>query len=280
MNDERVKSEGVRAKKELIAAVFARAATNYKHIKYFWPLGRLLVERAAISPGSDVLDIACGRGASLFPAAEAVGPTGRVVGIDISAPMAEQTETEIGRRGLLNAHARQMDAEHLDFPDASFDCVLCGFALAFFPRLERALDEFVRVLKPGGRLAASTWGDDDPRWNWYGEMCKAYGIGVKMMTQNLDTPSEIRAALLQAGFTDIQIITETYDMIYESEEEWWMMRWSISGRATLEQLEPEVLARFKAEAFERMQAIKQPDGFHDLLEAHFAIATKPLPMGS
>src|SRR5687768_13477137 len=165
MNDERDKSGGEKAKKELIAAVFARAASNYERIKYFWPLGQLLVKRAAISPGLSVLDIACGRGASLFPAAEAVGLTGRVVGVDISAPMAEQTETEIGRRGLLNVHARQMDAEHLEFPDASFDCVLCGFALGFFPRLEQALDEFVRVLKPGGRLATSTWGDEDPRWN-------------------------------------------------------------------------------------------------------------------
>ena len=279
MDDAHDKSEMDRIKKELIASVFARAASNYERIKYFWPLGQLLVKKATISAGSKVLDIACGRGAVLFPAAEAVGPTGSVVGVDISAPMAEQTESEIGRRGLLNAHARQMDAEHLDFPDATFDCVLCGFALGFFPRLEHALDEFVRVLQPGGRLAASTWGDEDPSWNWYGEMCKAYGIGVKMMTQNLDTPNEIQAALRGAGFTGIEISTETYDMVYADEEEWWMMRWSISGRATLEQMEPEALARFKAEAFERMQAIKQPDGFHDQLEAHFAIATKPLSIG-
>ena len=102
------------------------------------------------------------------------------------------------------------------------------------------------------------------------------GCSTLLLTQNLDTANEIQAALLGAGFTGTQISTETYDMVYESEEEWWMMRWSISGRATLEQMEPDVLARFKAEAFERMQAIKQPDGFHDQLEAHFAIADKPL----
>ena len=279
MNDEREKSGEESAKKELIAAVFARAASNYERIKYFWPMGRLLVEKAAIPPGADVLDVACGRGAALFPAAEQVGPTGHVIGVDLSAPMAEQTDAEIERRGLSNASARQMDAERLEFPDASFDYVLCGFALAFFPRLERALEEFSRVLKPGGRLAASTWGDEDPHWHWYGDMCAAYGIGVKMLTQSLDTPDELRVALQRSGFTDIQVSTVPFDMIYADEEEWWMTKWSISGRATLEQMEPAVLARFKAEAFEHMQAIKQSDGFHEQLQAHFAIASKSAPTG-
>jgi len=54
---------------------------------------------------------------------------------------------EISQRGLANAQIRQMDAEHLDFPESSFEVVLCGFALFFFPQLDRALAEFGRVLK-------------------------------------------------------------------------------------------------------------------------------------
>lgn len=50
-----------------------------------------------------------------------------------------------------------MDAEHLDFPDATFDRVLCGFGVMFFPNQNRALGEFRRVMKPGGRVAVSTW---------------------------------------------------------------------------------------------------------------------------
>jgi ubiquinone/menaquinone biosynthesis C-methylase UbiE len=275
MSDEHEISEAQRAKKELIAAVFARAASGYEHIKYFWPLGRLLVGKTKIPPGANVLDVACGRGALLFPAAEQVGPTGHVVGIDLSAPMAAQTNAEIQQRGLLNAYARQMDAEYLDFPDASFDNVLCGFSLPFFPRLERALAEFLRVLKSGGRLAASTWGDEDPRWDWYNDMCTAYGIGVKLQTQALATPGELQGALQAAGFADIQMSTELYDTIYADEEEWWANKWSISGRATLEQMDPATLARFKATAFERIQVLKESDGFHQELQANFAHAVKP-----
>jgi ubiquinone/menaquinone biosynthesis C-methylase UbiE len=236
MSDEKGKSEAERARKELIAGVYDRAAPTYELIKYFWPLGRRLVEKAAIAPGAQVLDIACGRGAVLFSAAEQVGPMERVTGIDLSASMADQTDAEIRRRGLLNAHARQMDAENLEFSDASFDCVLCGFSLFFFPRLERALAGFGRVLKSGGRLAVSTWGDDDPRWGWYGDMCTAYGVGVKTRTQMLNTPDELQGALQAAGFADVQVTTELFDTVYADEEEWWITMWSLSGRATLEQL--------------------------------------------
>jgi len=263
-------------RKKKIAEVFARAAPSYARIQYFWALGQRLVEKAEIPNGAHVLDVACGRGAVLFPAADVVGPTGQVIGIDISEPMAEETSAEIKRRGLTNARARQMDAEALDFPYASFDFVTCGFSLAFFPHLQTALAEFRRVLKPGGRVAATTWGDDeDPRWAWYGDLCAATVPSVKLMTQSLGTPEEIEAAFRAARFANINVSTELFDMVYESEDEWWNMRWSISGRATLEQMPPDVLARFRDESFTRMQSIKEPDGFHDLLQVHYLTATSP-----
>jgi len=70
--------------------------------------------------------------------------------------MVAATNSEIVRRHVQNAEARQMDAIALGFPSGSFDCVLCGFALFFIPELARALSEFHRVLRLGGRLAVST----------------------------------------------------------------------------------------------------------------------------
>ncbi|MGE5462125.1 MAG: class I SAM-dependent methyltransferase [Syntrophothermus sp.] len=116
------------------------------------------MELAQISNGARILDIATGRGAVLFPAAEAVGEQGHVTGIDLSKEMVEETRREIQGRNLKNVDLKIMDSEHLEFPDGSFDLVFCSFAIFFFPQLERALSEMMRVLKPGGRIAVSTWG--------------------------------------------------------------------------------------------------------------------------
>ena len=255
-------------KKDTLQGVFTRSASSYEHIRYFPIYGQWLVDTAQISEGSIVLDVACGRGAVLFPAAQRVGAKGKVIGIDLAEGMARETQMEIQRRGLVQAEARQMDAENLDFPDSCFDVVLCGFSLQFFPHLDRALNEFRRVLKPNGMVAVTTWGDtDDPRWNWYDDLRTTYQANVKLGSNSLDKPEAIEKWFSEAGFNDIQIITKELDMVYRDEEEWWNVEWSISGRAGLEKISPAALDRFKAECFEKIQSQREADGFHFQLSA-------------
>lgn len=261
-------------KKDILQGVFTRSASSYEHIRYFPIFGEWLVETAQIPEGSKVLDVACGRGAVMFPAAERVGSSGQVIGIDLAEGMARETQMEIQRRGLKQAEARQMDGENLTFPDSSFDFVLCGFSLQFFPHLEQALSEFRRVLKPGGHIAVTTWGADDERWDWFEDLRKAYGASISLGSQSLDKPEAIQGWFSQASFVDIQISTKEIDMVYLDEEEWWNMVWSISGRAGLEKLSPENLERLRTEAFEKVQTQKQADGFHYRLEAFCTIAGK------
>ena len=262
------------SKKDILQGVFTRSASTYEHIRYFPIFGEWLVETAQIPKESKVLDVACGRGAVLFTAAERVGPNGHVIGIDLAEGMARETQMEIQRRGLKQAEARQMDAENLVFPDSSFDFVLCGFSLQFFPHLEQALSEFRRVLKPAGRIAVTTWGADDERWDWFEDLRTVYSASISLGSQSLDKPEEIQGWFSQAGFINIQISTKEIDMVYLDEEEWWNMVWSISGRAGLEKLSPEDLKRLKTEAFEKVQTQKQEDGFHYRLEAFCTVAGK------
>jgi ubiquinone/menaquinone biosynthesis C-methylase UbiE len=261
-------------KKDTLQGVFTRSASSYAQVRYFPIFGQWLVEMAQIPEGATVLDIACGRGAVLFPAAERVGPGGRVIGIDLAEGMARETQSEIQRRGLMQAEARQMDAEHLTFPDSSFDFVLCGFALQFFPHLEQALSEFKRVVKADGHIAVTTWGRDDERWDWYNGLRDVYGAVVKLGSQSLDKPEEIKRWFSQAGFVDIKIDTKELDMVYQDEEEWWNLAWSLSSRAGLEKLSPEDVERLKTETFEKIQAQKEADGFHEQLEAFCTVARK------
>ena len=75
-------------KKDTLQGVFTRSASSYEQIRYFPIFGQWLVDTAQIPEGSTVLDVACGRGAVLFPAAQLVGPNGKVIGIDLAEGMA------------------------------------------------------------------------------------------------------------------------------------------------------------------------------------------------
>jgi ubiquinone/menaquinone biosynthesis C-methylase UbiE len=263
--------------KESIASFFDRASQRgYGNLSYFPVFGERLVNAGRVKRGASVLDVACGRGAVLFHAAARAGDIGKVIGIDLSDEMVNQTNAVLLERGMNKAIVFRMDSEHLEFPDSSFDVVFCGFALFFFSNLPRALSEFRRVLKPGGTLAVTTWSAaTDPAWTWYEEHRAAYGATLKLTNQLLDTPEDIHRALSGAGFVDVHTQIEEYDWVVPNEETWWEAMWSISPGAALEKLEPHIVEQFKTEAFEKMRPMKRADGFHRTLQVNLATCIKP-----
>ena len=121
---------------------------------------RLLVP-AELTPGESVLDVGCGTGSLAIVAAQQVGPTGRVVGIDPSPEMIDRAKSK-ARRRKVDVDFEVAWAQALPFPDASFDVVLSTVMLHHIPRAGRedALREVRRVLKPTGRLVAIDFGVD------------------------------------------------------------------------------------------------------------------------
>ncbi len=100
----------------------------------FWArYGQRTVERLVLPPGARVLDVACGTGASALPAAEAVGPTGRVTGVDLAERLLARGREKAMQRGLTNIELLQADMTTLGYPDASFDAVLCVFGISLSP---------------------------------------------------------------------------------------------------------------------------------------------------
>ena len=118
-----------------------------------------LLDAAALSPGERVLDVACGAGLVTFPAARQVGPGGSVVGVDISGRMVEDAARRAEADGIADVSFARMDAEALDLPDGAFDVALCALGLMYMPDPEFAGAEMRRVLRPGGRMVLSTWGE-------------------------------------------------------------------------------------------------------------------------
>jgi ubiquinone/menaquinone biosynthesis C-methylase UbiE len=284
-------SSDVTERKHGVAGIFGRAASTYDQVgpRFFSHFGRRLVTLAQIPSGAKVLDVATGRGAVLFSAAEVVGPQGHVTGIDLSEMMIQENREAIKRLGLQNVEAREMDAEYLEFPDESFDCVLCSFAIFFFPQLDRALSEMRRVLKPNGRIAVTTWGTRDEQWKWFKELIETYLPSESEPEQICDpqstskpifnTPEGLEAILASAGFVNIRVVSESTEFIYADEEQWWSTLWSHGMRADLEAIQEKTgqdgLKRFQKDAFEGIRIIKKTDGIHQLFSVLFGLAFKP-----
>jgi O-methyltransferase / aklanonic acid methyltransferase len=253
--------------KEQIAGLYHRVAAAYGHVgpNIFAYAGQHLVEHIGLAEGAYVLDVGTGRGANLFPAAEAVG-------------MVQETSAEIKRRNLPHVSVRQMDAEHLTFPDASFDAVLCGFAIFLFPDLEQALSEFFRVLCPGGKVGITIAQDLDTLSHWYGERISDYHARYHFPLHagggEGSNYAELPHYLTHAGFSDVQLHQEQADFVYADAQEWWDSRWTHGTRYSLEQMAPEVLTQFKDEVFARLAQEAQSHGIHETLRLQYILAGK------
>lgn len=268
------------ARKRATVGVFDRAASTYDRVgpRFFAHYGQRLAEKARIGPGAIVLDVAAGRGAIMYPAAHRVGPRGRVIGIDLSPEMVQRTAVEIRDGGWHNIGMLQMDAEELHFPDASFDSVLCGFSLWFFPRPQQALAEFLRVLKPGCQVALSTWSQDCPTVSWSLRTGRDYlppQQKARPIPPHFDTAPVLEAALRQAGFEDVQITAEDAEFAYSSDEELWQSLWSHGIRRFFEQIEESALLAVKADVLKKAQVFRTSDGFRTPMRALFAVGNKP-----
>jgi SAM-dependent methyltransferase len=102
--------------------------------------------------GEDVLDVGCGAGMDTLIAAQMVGPTGSVTGIDVTPEMAAKARRSVTVMGLETVTIVEGSAEQLPFPDASFDVVISNGVIDLIPDKDAVFSEIVRVLRPGGRI--------------------------------------------------------------------------------------------------------------------------------
>jgi ubiquinone/menaquinone biosynthesis C-methylase UbiE len=244
----------------------------------FWDyFGRRTIELASLPIGSRVLDVCCGTGASALPAAEAVGPAGHVIGVDLAKQLLELARTKAIRKNLGNVEFEVGDMLSMRFPPASFDAVMCVFGIFFVPDMAKAVGEFWSRVRPGGKLAVTTWAS-----NFCKPASDAFWRSIKNVRPDLykgfnpwdriDSPESLRVVLDQAGVSSPTIIREDRLHPINSAEDWWTIVLGSGYRGTVEQLDPKERRKVQESnlAFIRDEKISAVE-----TNVLYALATKP-----
>lgn len=258
---------------------FNQIAATYDGNRAIRAAAERLLQLAHLQPGQEVLDVSCGTGLLALPAARAVGPGGRVVGVDLTEGMVVQARRKAQEAGLSNLELRVGDAEHLEVEDTSCDVVICGLAVMFYPDPTGAAREWFRVLRPGGRVAFSVWRQQfgstqrallDARF-------KALGVvGLQLADADTREPDFCQKLLEQAGFVDVAVQTEQHGFFFASAEQYWQqdVASSISG-SSLARLTPDQRAQLKEEHLAEVAALASAEGIWRDAAVNFALGRKP-----
>jgi SAM-dependent methyltransferase len=177
----------------------------------------LLLARSGVAAGESVLEIGCGTGAATVPFAEAVGPRGRVVGVDISEPMLAGARKRVAESGLANITLLLADAQVHPFEPEQFDLITSRFGVMFFADPFAAFGNLLPAALRGGRLCFVCWAPLEDNKHWlipYEVALRHLGPPAPQPPRApgpmaFSDPDYVRAILERAGFTHIAIDRET-----------------------------------------------------------------------
>jgi ubiquinone/menaquinone biosynthesis C-methylase UbiE len=199
-------------------------------------LNHRLVADARLRQGHAVLDVGSGTGYPAILAAQTVGASGSVTGIDLAGDMLAVAQRKAKRLGLLNVTFRTGGATTLPFETASFDAVISRFCLMFLPDVPKASTEIARVLKPNRWFAVMVW--TSPERN------PRIGLSMAAMKQVFDLPppdptapgifrlakpGELAGMLQEAGLVDITEQEFLAEWSYESPEHYYSTMMEIAA---------------------------------------------------
>ena len=247
--------------KQRAAAAYNAAADLYGDPRLsFWDrFGRRTVERLGLAAGDRVLDLCCGAGGSALPAAERVGPSGRVLGIDLAENLVQRARVKATIRRLDNAELRVGDVERLELPPRSFDAVVCVFGLFFAPDMAEALRRMWSWVRPGGRLAVTTWGPRlfHPADALFWEAVRAERPDLYRGFNPWDRiaePEALGRLFDESGLPGAELEAEEGVHPIPDPADWWTIVMGSGYRGTVEALAPESRARVRERTLRALAA--------------------------
>jgi ubiquinone/menaquinone biosynthesis C-methylase UbiE len=178
------------------------------------PLGRVAIERLGVVAGEHILDVGCGCGQTLLQLAELAGPSGQVLGVDISPPMLERARERIAGRPTIALALG--DAQAYGFAPGAFDAVYSRFGVMFFDDPRAAFRNLRAAARPGGRLSFVCW-QDLAKNPWAARPLQAV---MRLLPESampdmlregrpgpffMSDPARVRAILGDAGWKDVSL---------------------------------------------------------------------------
>jgi ubiquinone/menaquinone biosynthesis C-methylase UbiE len=234
-----------------------------------------LVEEAGVGPGQRVLDVACGTGIVARTAAERIGETGSVTGLDLNDAM-----LTVARRLRPDIEWRQGDAGELPFPDGSFDVVLCQSGLMFFPDVSRALGEMSRVVSRGGTVAIQVWDEREsqPAYAPFIRVAARHAgpeaIDLLSTYFNRGDLDEVAGDFASVGLVVTRKRTETTTLSFPSVEAFVMTE--VNSTPLAERVSEDVLRRIIEGSRDAFRSFSTAAGGVDLpIRGHLVRAAKP-----
>lgn len=265
--DTREQKAEQRANWNAVAAGWDKWWTTFEHAAQ--KVSDRLVDLAEVRPGHTVLDLATGIGEPALTAARRVGPEGRVVAADQALEMLRLGRARAEAARLDNIEFRETDAEAPEFPEGSFDALLCRWGLMFVPDIAGALARLRILLRDGGKFATAAWGPP--------EEVPMIGLAAPILRDKLKLdapppdalgpfrfaePGRLEAEFEKAGFSDVagERFTITYE--FDSAEAYSQFRQDVSSqtRELVERFPPEQLQEALDAVTEAARSYAGPDG--------------------
>jgi SAM-dependent methyltransferase len=261
---------------ERVVEAYTSAADHFDALPFWHHFGRLTVERLTLAPGERMVDLCCGSGASAIPAAERVGATGTVLGVDVTPALIGIARTHAAARGLGQARFEVADVSTLTLPAGSIDAVLSVFGLFFVDDMAGLLQRAWSWLAPGGRLATTVWGEVvlSPGEGVFWDAVEREDPSLRHLSpaDRLAQPGALEQLHVEAGLPPPDVTLEHFRMPLATAEDFWPVILGTSNRGVFESLSVEAQMRVRRDVLTRLRDAQ----VHALdMDALVAVARKP-----
>jgi ubiquinone/menaquinone biosynthesis C-methylase UbiE len=210
----------------------------------FWEYhSRRTVNRLALVPGAQVLDVYCGSGAAAVVAAQVVAPHGCVIAVDRSEQRLELAAQRAARAGTANIEWHAGSPDTLPFGDGSFDAVMSVFGIFLASDVRATVRKLWGLLRPGGQLAITTWAQHsfEPANAAFWEAIRRVRPSLFRAFNPWDRIDTVRAVgdlLRDAGIANAEIVVQPCQHPLRTADDWWTMVSAPGYRDVLDQLAP------------------------------------------